>query len=87
MPEPSQRASTPPTCTSLPSPPDSSEKTAARLPSGVVEALEFVRSYNCGYPLEGAKWIKIHLRKGDYAILRAQLVEDGLDKLVEGKIR
>ncbi|KAH0555676.1 hypothetical protein GP486_006380 [Trichoglossum hirsutum] len=92
MPGPSRRTSTPPPSahtTSLPSPPDSSEKTpkdTTRLSSPVIQALEVIRACRRGYPPDN-QWIKICFLPGDYEILQQHLREEDLWGYVEDKIR
>jgi hypothetical protein len=92
MPSPLRQTSTPPPSartTSLPSPPDSSEKTTkapTRLSSPVIQALEIIRAYHQGYPPD-SQWIKIHLQCGDYETLQQQFREESLWGYVEDKIR
>ncbi|KAI9760042.1 MAG: hypothetical protein M1840_002743 [Geoglossum simile] len=82
---------TPPSApiTSLPSPPDSSEKerkALARLPPSVVQALDIVHACYQGHPLDD-QWIKIHFQVGEYKILQQQLRQKDLWGYVEDKIR
>jgi hypothetical protein len=72
---------------SLPSPPDSSEKErAGPFSRSINRALQIIRATKRGQPPDSS-WIKIQVQRGEYKRLVEQLEEEDLWGYVQDKIR